>query len=78
MDVDRAIFKLVITTQRKNIMIEIKYLDAIRARLAKTSKCAWIPYIEGRDFTSGSSFIMTMTTDSRGDDIDYWSDKCLY
>jgi hypothetical protein len=50
MDVDRAIFNLVITTQRKNIMIEIKYLDAIRARLAKTPKCACIPYIEGREF----------------------------
>jgi hypothetical protein len=45
-------------------------LDVIRARCAAATPGPWRSYIEGRDHTSGSSFIMTGEGDSRGEDIE--------
>jgi len=50
--------------------METKHLEEIEERLSKVNKSNWVPCIEGRDFTSGSSFIMTMNGDRRGDDIE--------
>jgi hypothetical protein len=46
---------------------EIKVIDA---RCAAATLGPWISYIEGRDHTSGSSFIKTGTAESRGEDIE--------
>jgi len=43
---------------------------AIRARCAAATPGPWRAYIEGRDHTSGSSFIMTGEGEVRGDDIE--------
>jgi len=47
-----------------------KELKQIRARCEKATPGPWISYIEGRDHTSGSSFIMTGFGESRGEDIE--------
>ena len=45
-------------------MVEDSDLAAMKDRLRKTTPGPWVSYVEGRDHTSGSSFIMT-----GGDDI---------
>jgi hypothetical protein len=45
-------------------------LKAIEARAAAASKGPWKSFIEGRDHTSGSSFIMTGTQQKRTQDIE--------
>ncbi|NOT54786.1 MAG: hypothetical protein HOP18_09300 [Deltaproteobacteria bacterium] len=45
-------------------------IDAIHARCAAATPGPWRSYVEGRDHTSGDSFIMTGEGDSRGEDIE--------
>jgi hypothetical protein len=45
-------------------------LDQIESRCNRASPGPWKPMVEGRDHTSGSSFIMTGTTESPGNDIE--------
>jgi hypothetical protein len=45
-------------------------LDKIEERLNKAQKGIWKAYIEGKDHTSGSSFIMTGIGSERGNDIE--------
>jgi len=47
-----------------------KDLEAIRARCEAASPAPWVSYVEGRDHTSGSSFIMTGEGENRGNDIE--------
>ena len=42
-----------------------KELNLIRMRCEKTTEGPWVSYVEGRDHTSGSNFIMT-----NGEDIE--------
>jgi hypothetical protein len=45
-------------------------LSEIEARCNAASQGPWASYVEGRDHTSGSSFIMTGPPDQRGEDIE--------
>lgn len=45
-------------------------LDEIRRRSEAATLGPWRSFIEGRDHTSGSSFIMTGTDTNRGEDIE--------
>lgn len=45
-------------------------LNRIEERVNKAQKGLWKSYIEGRDHTSGSSFIMTGVGAERGNDIE--------
>jgi len=45
-------------------------LRAIKARCESATPGPWRSYVEGRDHTSGSSFIMTGAGTSRGEDIE--------
>jgi hypothetical protein len=45
-------------------------LREIEARCERASPGPWHSFIEGRDHTSGSSFIMTGPGDARGEDIE--------
>jgi hypothetical protein len=45
-------------------------LEKIEERLNKAQKGIWRAYIEERDHTSGSSFIMTGIGSERGNDIE--------
>ncbi|MCC7521801.1 MAG: hypothetical protein IT220_09225 [Flavobacteriaceae bacterium] len=45
-------------------------LNKIEERVNKAQKGIWRAYIEGRDHTSGSSFIMTGIGTERGNDIE--------
>lgn len=45
-------------------------ISKIHARANAATSGPWTSFIEGRDFTSGSSFIMTGTEESRGKDIE--------
>lgn len=45
-------------------------LQAIQQRYERASPGPWRSMIEGRDHTSGSSFIMTGRSESRGSDIE--------
>jgi hypothetical protein len=45
-------------------------LNKIEVRANKAQKGSWKAYIEGRDHTSGSSFIMTGESVERGNDIE--------
>lgn len=45
-------------------------LKEIKERLSKTEETEWIAYIEGRDFSSGSSFIMINSDETRINDIE--------
>ena len=47
-----------------------KDLDEISARCEAASARPWVSYVEGRDHTSGSSFIMKGEGENRGDDIE--------
>lgn len=45
-------------------------LTEIRLRCDAATIGPWVSYVEGRDHTSGSDFIMTGDGDSRGEDIE--------
>lgn len=45
-------------------------LFLIKERCEKTTKGPWVSYIEGRDHSSGSNFIMTGDENNRGEDIE--------
>ena len=45
-------------------------LEAIRQRCDRAKPGPWKSFVEGRDHTSGSSFIMTGTDGNRGEDIE--------
>lgn len=45
-------------------------LARIAARCNAASPGPWVSYVEGRDHTSGSSFIQTGTPEQRGQDIE--------
>jgi hypothetical protein len=45
-------------------------LDKIEARARAAREGPWVSYVEGRDHTSGSSFIMVGSGAARGDDIE--------
>ncbi len=47
-----------------------QYLDEIQERCDAASAGPWKSYVEGRDHTSGSDFIMTGEGVNRGDDIE--------
>jgi len=47
-------------------------LDKIEERLNNAQKGIWKAYIEGREHTSGSSFIMTGIGEERGNDIEMY------
>jgi hypothetical protein len=57
-------------SQTVNLQLSDEDLDVIYTRCAATTPGPWRSYIEGRDYTSGSSFIMTGDGDSRGEDIE--------
>lgn len=46
-------------------------LDKVRDRLSKVTPGHWTPCIEGRDFDSGSSFIMVQDGAMRREDIEF-------
>jgi hypothetical protein len=46
-------------------------LKEIEIRLSQTQNGPWKAFIEGRDFESGASFIMTGLGDSRNNDIEF-------
>lgn len=45
-------------------------IDAIRIRCQRATPGPWRSFVEGRDHTSGSSFIMTGGPSGRGNDIE--------
>jgi len=47
-----------------------KELQEIRERIESATGGPWVSYVEGRDHTSGSDFIMTGEGESRGEDIE--------
>lgn len=47
-----------------------KEIAEIKKRCSAASSGPWISYVEGRDHTSGSSFIMTGEGENRGEDIE--------
>lgn len=49
--------------------LDDKEIEAIKSRCNAASPGPWTSYIEGRDHSSGSSFIMTGEGESRGEDI---------
>jgi hypothetical protein len=51
-------------------LLDSPELEAIGLRWARTTPGPWKSYVEGRDHTSGSSFIMTGEGDRRGPDIE--------
>jgi len=53
-------------------MISEEDLREIEKRCSNTQKGPWKAYIEGRDHTSGSNFIMTGDGEDRGEDIEMY------
>ena len=51
-------------------MLEKTAIEAIKKRLQEATAGKWVSYIEGRDHTSGSDFIMTGVGGERGPDIE--------
>ncbi|MDX2361970.1 MAG: hypothetical protein QNK23_14265 [Crocinitomicaceae bacterium] len=51
-------------------MISDKELKEIEQRLTNSQRGPWKSYIEGRDHTSGSNFIMTGEGEQRGEDLE--------
>lgn len=51
-------------------MIEENELKKIEERCKSSQSGPWKAYIEGRDHSSGSSFIMTGNESNRGEDIE--------
>lgn len=45
-------------------------LAEIRGRCDQATPGPWVSYVEGRDHTSGSSFIMTGTAETQSQDIE--------
>ena len=45
-------------------------LEEIRLRYEATTPGPWVSFVEGRDHSSGSNFIMTGEGENRGDDIE--------
>ena len=52
------------------IALTDKEITEIRKRCDAASTGPWVSYIEGRDHTSGSDFIMIGENDNRGEDIE--------
>ena len=55
---------------QQNNKISNDELNLIKQRCDKATKGPWISYVEGRDHSSGSNFIMTGDENNRGDDIE--------
>jgi hypothetical protein len=51
-------------------MLTKKELNKIEERCIKTQRGPWKSYIEGRDHTSGSDFIMTGEGENRDEDLE--------
>jgi len=47
-----------------------KELEEVALRVTNISQGIWTPLIEGKDFASGSSFIMVRHGEKRGEDIE--------
>lgn len=45
-------------------------LKEIQLRCNAATRAPWVSYVEGRDHTSGSDFIMTGEGENRGEDIE--------
>jgi len=45
-------------------------IQEIQLRCDATTAGPWVSYVEGRDHTSGSDFIMTGVGENRGEDIE--------
>ena len=45
-------------------------LKEIQLRCDAATRAPWVSYVEGRDHTSGSDFIMTGEGENRGEDIE--------
>ena len=45
-------------------------IATIKSRCEKATKGPWVSYVEGRDHSCGSNFIMTGCENDRGDDIE--------
>lgn len=50
--------------------MSVAELDEILRRCEAATAGPWVSYVEGRDHTSGSSFIMTGPSENRGEDIE--------
>jgi hypothetical protein len=57
------------TTEDSNALDDSE-LEAIRLRWSKTTPGPWQSFIEGRDHSSGSSFIKTGRGETHGGDIE--------
>lgn len=57
-------------TSPENKFLAAEELKQIRGRCDKATPGPWVSYVEGRDHTSGSNFIMTGRELSRGEDIE--------
>lgn len=53
-------------------MLTNEQIEEIYKRWNASQKGEWKAYIEGRDHTSGSSFIMTGIGEERGEDIEMY------
>jgi hypothetical protein len=51
-------------------MLTSEELEGIRRRCNAAAPGPWRSFVEGRDHTSGDSFIMTGVGDARGNDIE--------
>jgi len=59
-----------LSMNQENMPIKKEELNEIRLRCNSATNAPWVSYIEGRDHTSGSDFIMTGVGGSRGEDIE--------
>jgi len=55
---------------REKVEVSEQELQEIQLRCDATTVGPWVSYVEGRDHTSGSDFIMTGVADNRGEDIE--------
>lgn len=55
---------------KEEAYISVQELNEIRQRCNSATAGPWRSYVEGRDHTSGSNFIMTGEGDSRGEDVE--------
>ena len=51
-------------------IVDDSELEKIRRRCESATPGPWSSYVEGRDHTSGSNFIMTRSGEKRGPDIE--------
>jgi len=56
-------------------MITVKELNEIKKRWELSTPGPWKAFIEGRDHTSGSHFIMTAGDNLRGEDLESMQEK---